>query len=295
MGLVPATGDGLRSALIGTFLLLFTVPLPAQDLDPRSYARIPVDLSIIVAGFSYLNGGVVTDITSPIQELHATVETPSLGMSRTFSLCGRTAQVFAALPYSWAQATGLVLGEGASTTRSGLSDLRLRFSVLLSGGPAKTVNEFSKAPRQLVVGTSLTIVSPTGQYYPEKIINLGTNRWAFKPEIALSYPVDDHWVLDLYAGVWLFTDNASFYPGNAIRTQDPLVAFQGHVIYEIQPQMWMALDMTYYAGGLTSVNGVNKADRLSNIRIGGTLVLPVGGEALGEACLQQRRRCSHRG
>jgi hypothetical protein len=266
----------MRPALYGLCMLFFTVPALAQDLDPRAYARVPIDLTLVLAGFSYLDGGVVTDVTSPIQELHATVETPSLGVGRTFSLFGQTAQAFAALPYSWAQATGLVLGEAASTSRSGFSDLRLRFSVLLSGAPATTVSEFSKVPRQLIVGTSLTVVAPSGQYFPEKLINLGTNRWAFKPELALSYPVGERWLLDLYAGVWLFTDNGSFYPGNATRTQDPLVAFQGHVSYELQPLMWMAIDMTFYAGGLTSVNGVNKGDRQNNMRIGATFLLPVG-------------------
>jgi hypothetical protein len=139
------------------------------------------------------------------------------------------------------------------------------------------VKEFPSVPRQPVVGTSLTVVAPIGQYFPGKLINLGTNRWAFKPEIALSYPVDERWLVDLYAGVWLFTENRSFYPGNSSRTQDPLVAFQAHVSYDFQPQMWLALDMTFYAGGLTSVNGINKGDRQNNVRMGGTLVLPVGG------------------
>jgi len=257
-------------------LMFLAVPLPGQDLDPRAYARVPVNLTLILAGFSYLDGGVVTDVTSPIQDLHATVGTPSIGVGRTFSLFGRTAQAFAALPYSWARATGLVVGEAASTSRSGFSDLRLRFSVLLSGAPAATLKEFSKIPRQLVVGTSLTVIAPIGQYSPERLINLGTNRWAFKPEVALSYPPDERWLLDFYAGVWLFTDNVSFYPGNATRTQDPMVAFQAHVSYSLLPQTWAAFDLTYYAGGLTSVSGMSKADRQNNVRIGGTFLLPVG-------------------
>jgi hypothetical protein len=276
MELPQATANGLRVGLVVFSSILFTSPVPAQELDPRSYARVPVDITFGVVGFSYLVGGVVTDAASPIQDMHATVGTPSLGVSRTFGLFGKTAQAFAAVPYSWARATGLVVGEAASTSRSGLSDPRVRFSVLLSGAPARTVNEFSKTPRQLIFGTSLTVVLPLGQYYPEKVINLGTNRWAFKPEIALSYPVDEHWLLDFYAGVWLFTDNTSFYPGNATRSQDPLAAFQGHVIYEVTPQMWMALDMTFYAGGVTSVNGVNTDDRQNNVRVGGTVLLPVG-------------------
>ena len=266
----------MRLLSCGLCLLVIPGQLSAQDLDPRAYARVPINLTLVVAGFSYLEGGVVTDAASPIQDLHATVRTPSLGLGRSFSLFGKTAQAFAALPYSWAHATGLVLGRDSSTSRSGLSDLRFRFSVLLSGAPAATPKEFPNVPRQLVVGTSLTVVAPIGQYFPEKLINLGTNRWAFKPEIALSYPVDERWLVDLYAGVWLFTENRSFYPGNSSRTQEPLVAFQAHVSYDFQPQMWLALDMTFYAGGLTSVNGINKGDRQNNVRMGGTFVLPVG-------------------
>jgi hypothetical protein len=233
-------------------------PTIAQDLDPRAYARVPVNLTLVVAGFSYLDGGVVTDAASPIQDLEATVMTPSLGVGRTFSLFGQTAQAFAALPYAWAHATGLVLGQDSSTS-----------------APSSTVGEFLKIPRQLVIGTSLTVVAPVGQYFPEKLINLGTNRWSFKPEIALSYPVDERWLLDVYAGVWLFTENNAFYPSNATRTQDPLVAIQAHVSYDFQPLMWAALNATFYAGGLTSVNGIKKNDRQQNMRLGGTFVLPV--------------------
>ena len=39
--------------------------------------------------------------------------------------------------------------------------------------------------------------------------------------------------------------------------------------------MWAALDMTFYTGGNSSINGVDMNDRQSNSRIGATLVLPV--------------------
>jgi hypothetical protein len=154
--------------------------------------------------------------------------------------------------------------------------MRFRFSWLLLGAPAASIGEIAKAPRKTILGTSLNIVTPTGQYFPEKLINLGTSRWAFKPELAISQPLGKRWLIDFYSGNWLFTKNDSFYPGSSVRTQKPLGSFQGHISYNIKPLMWVAFDCTFYTGGNSSVDGVKMDDRQSNSRIGATMVLPVG-------------------
>jgi len=264
------------SALIVSFLLLVVENSQAQDLDPRAYARVPVDMTLLVTGFGYSYGGVLTDPAIPLKDLEAKLESPSIGVGRTFGLFGKTAQVNAALPYAWAQLSGVVGGIPQSINRSGFSDMRLRFSLLLLGAPAASPGELAKAERQTVLGTSLTIITPTGQYLPERLINLGTSRWSFKPEIALSQPVGRRWLIDVYSGLWFFTKNDSFYPGNSIRTQKPMGSFQAHISYNIQARMWIAFDMTYYTGGRSSVDGSESNDRQSNSRIGGTMVLPVG-------------------
>jgi len=271
------TGLGVRcpgAGLIG--LLFFAASLSAQDLDPRAYAHVPVNGTFLVAGFALSHGGVVTDPAIPVTDINATVETPSLGVARSFSLFGKTAQAFGALPYSWAQVSGQVLEEARSITRAGVSDMRLRLSVLVRGAPAASALEIAKAPRRTILGTSLTVVAPTGQFFPDRLINLGTNRWAFKPEFAVSHPMGQKWLVDVYAGVWLFTTNGSFYPGSSVRTQAPMGAFQAHVSYNFQRQLWAAFDATYYVGGRTTLNGLLNDDRQSNTRVGGTLVLPVG-------------------
>jgi hypothetical protein len=247
-----------------------------QDLDPRAYARIPVRVTVVVAGFSYSDGGIVTDATLPVKDLSAKIGAPSLAVVRSFGLLGKTAQVSAALPYAWGKASATIDGEEQSTTRSGLGDMRFRFSWLLLGAPAATLGEIAKAPRKTILGFSLGITAPTGQYFADKLINVGTSRWAFKTELALSQPVGKRWLIDFYSGLWLFTKNNSFYPGSSVRTQNPLGAFQGHISYNIQPLMWVALDLTYYTGGNSTVDGVEMDDRQSNSRIGATLVLPVG-------------------
>jgi len=265
----------LYTYLIVISLLFVVEKSQAQDLDPRAYARIPVNVTVVIAGIGYSHGGIVTDATLPLEDLQAQIGSPSLGVVHSFSLFRRTAQVSAALPYAWGEASATVAGIPQSTTRSGFSDMRLRFSWLLLGAPAATIGELAKAPRKTILGTSLSIVTPTGQYFPEKLINLGTSRWAFKPELALSQPLGKRWLIDFYAGIWFFTQNDSYYPGSSVRTQDPLGSFQGHISYNIQPLMWVAFDCTFYTGGMSSVDGVEKDDRQSNSRIGATLVLPV--------------------
>jgi hypothetical protein len=257
-------------------LLLLCVPLSAQDLDPRAYASVPVNGTFFSAGFSLSHGGVVTDATLPLTDIRATVETPSLGIARSFNFFGRTAQAFGALPFSWAQVSGNLSEEARETTRVGLSDMRIRLSVLVRGAPAASLPEVLKAPRRTILGTSIAVVAPTGQFRSDKLINLGTNRWAFKPEFAVSQPLGQRWLLDIYAALWLFTANDSFYPGTSRRTQAPVGAFQTHVSYNIRRQLWAAFDATYYVGGRTTIEGVRNDDRLSNSRVGATVVFPVG-------------------
>jgi hypothetical protein len=87
--------------------------------------------------------------------------------------------------------------------------------------------------------------------------------------------VDKQWFIDLYAGVWLFTNNNSFYPGTSLRSQDPLIALQTHISYNFNPLMWAAVDITYYTGGQSSVNDVYNDDRQNNSRLGLTFNFPV--------------------
>lgn len=265
----------VQALLFIVIILSFTITLSAQDLDPRAYVRVPIDMTVLVAGFGYTYGSVVLDPTSPIQDLEAKVETPMLGIGRTFSLFGLTSQAFIALPYSWAQISGKVLGTDSSATRNGLGDMRFRISTLLFGAPAVTREEFAKSLPQTILGASLTIIAPTGQNFSDKLINIGTNRWSFKPELGLSYVISDRWFIDLYAGVWFFTNNNSFYPGTSVRSQEPLLTFQTHLSYNINPLMWAAIDFTYYTGGQTSVNDFYKNDRQNNSRLGATFNFPI--------------------
>jgi hypothetical protein len=261
---------------VGILILLFNAnPLKSQDLDPRAYVWVPIKGNFFSSGFAFSQGGVLTDPSLPIDNLKASVQTLNIGYARSFNLLGKTATAFAAIPYSWAQASAVVNGQNESITRSGFSDMRMRISVLLLGAPATSIEKFAQQKHKTILGMSLNIVAPTGQYFSDKLINLGAHRWAFKSELALSQPIGKHWLIDVYTGLWLFTQNNQFYTGNSIRTQQPMGSFQAHLSYNIKPKMWFALDATYYTGGQSSVNDIYKDDRQNNSRIGATFVFPV--------------------
>jgi hypothetical protein len=273
MKIRPLT-DGLRNSLVLGVLWL-SVGALAQDLEPRAYSPSPVGTSFMGFSYSRLSGDIAFDPTIPLTNVHAGLNASAMGVGQTIGFFGRQAMITAGLPYVWGTITGDVGDTAGSVYRSGTADLKTRFSVNLRGVPAMTPRQFAETKhRNFIVATSLSMTWPTGQYGNTKLINLGANRWSFKPEIGMSYPVKKL-DLDLYYAVTLFTTNESFYTGQSVRTQDPLNAIQGHVSYTVKPRLWFAFDGTWYWGGAAEVNGGLPTGRQGNSRLGGTASLPL--------------------
>ncbi len=172
------------------------------------------------------------------------------------------------LPVVGGHVEGLYLGEPAAVDRFGLGDPRLRFAINLYGAPAMVPKAFAGYRQRMLVGVSVTVAAPLGQYDSAKLINLGTNRWSFKPELGFSRS-RGKWVFEGMAGVWLFTDNTDFLGGRT-REQDPVVALQAHVTYRFTPGRWLAADANYFTGGRTTIGGTENLDLQRNSRIGAT-------------------------
>jgi hypothetical protein len=262
-----------RSVSILIVCLCFALPARAQEMEPKAYSASPVGATFLVGGLSRSTGSVVFDPTLPISDVNARVNGVLLGVGTTFGLFGKLALVSVVLPYAWGDISGQVFEEARSITRSGLADSRYKLSINLRGNDAMSLREFVKAPRRTIVGTSLTVAAPTGQYDGTKLINLGNHRWAFKPEIGIAVPRGP-WDVDAYLGVWLFSANSDFFPGELTREQDPVVALQGHVSYTFKPRLWVALDGTWYSGGGSSVENAEPSGAFNNSRLGATLSIP---------------------
>ena len=255
-------------------LFLGTGGAHAQDMEPRAFSASPVDTNFLIANYTRITGSPSLDPSLPVTGGKATINQGTFAYDHTFDLFGQTASAAIALPYVQADLSGQVEQQGREITRSGLGDMRLRFTENLIGNPALTPQEFAQREPTTTLGVSLTILAPTGDYNSAHLINISSNRWAFKPEVGMSQPIGD-WFSDAAAGVWLFTDNTDFFHGH-VRGEDPLWVFQTHAGYNFQPGLWLAADFTYYTGGDTSIDGGAKHDAQAVSRYGLTLSVPFG-------------------
>ena len=249
-------------------LLLMPARASAQELDPGAYWPIPTGVNVLTVVNSFNWGDVAFDPAAPIDEASATIDTVAFAFTRAFSFAGRSANAAVVLPVIGGHVEGLYLGEPAEVRRFGLGDPRLKLAINLYGAPAMSPKAFASYYQGGIVGIGITVAPPLGQYDSTKLINLGTNRWSFKPEIGASQTFG-RWVVEMMAGVWLFTDNADFVGGRT-RAQDPIVATQAHVSFRFSRGVWLAADANYFTGGRTTIGGQQNLDLQRNSRVGAT-------------------------
>ena len=273
----------LRRIVLIAVIAASIVPACAQDLAPRAYIITPLHSNAVTLTWSYYNGGLDLNGAIPVKNAHGTYNVPVLSVYHSFSFFGRSANFTASLPYAVGNFSGEVLSRQRSVYRSGLMDFGARLSVNLYGGRAMPVQDFRKWKQKVLLGASLRVIAPTGQYDPAKLINWGINRWAFKPEFGYS----QRWgniVLDGYAGVWFYTANPAYYdiPTPQPQTEEPIGSLEGHLSYDASRfgrlkalRAWASLDGNLWWGGVTALNGIRNLDtRQTSSRIGATVSLP---------------------
>jgi len=242
-------------------------------MEPRAYSRAPVGTQFVLMTYGYQTGDVLTDASLPLKDVKVKLNTYAIGYGRTFGVAGRQASLALVEPYVNGTVSGVVFEQSEQVTRSGLGDIHARLALNLIGSPAMRAREFAAYKPRTTVGISVTLVAPTGQYDPVRLVNLSSHRWAFKPEVGLSKPLG-RWTVETAGGAWFFTANNNFF-GGAHREQKPLLSVQGDLIYTLRRRMWLSFNGTYYHGGQTTVNGKINSDRQSNSRIGVTYSLPL--------------------
>jgi len=257
--------------------LLLLVPVScalAQSMEPRAYSNLPVGMNFLLVGYTYSEGELGFDASVPLQDGRTRVQAMPLGYVRSLDILGNAANIALLFPLVRLKASASL--DGATEVErevSGLGDPALRLAVNFFGAPAMSAADFAGYRQDLIVGASLSITAPFGQYDKERLVNIGTNRWSVKPELGLSQALG-RWTVELATGVTWFTRNDELFNGNR-REQDPLYSVQAHVTREFGRGFWGAVSATYYEGGATTINGVPRNDRLAGTRLGLTLALPV--------------------
>lgn len=272
---------GIRFASAAALVLLLAPLVRAQTLAPRAYVVTPINSNAVTITDNFYSGGIEFNSTIPITGASGTINLIVPTYYHALSFFGRSANVTVGLPYAVGNFKGLVVDHEEQLYRSGLGDGIVRFSVNLKGGPAMKVPQFLKWKQKTLLGVSLLVQFPSGQYDPTKLINIGDNKWAFKPEFGYSERWGK-WVLDAYGAVWFFTNNPeffshnNFFPGAREQSQEPIGTFEGHLSRDIKPRLWVSLDGNFWFGGKTSLNGVqNPATLQKNSRIGATASVPI--------------------
>ena len=257
-----------------TLLASLCSPGVAQELAPRAYWPTPNGTNVLIVTYQKTTGDIVTDPSLPLTGVDSDIDYLQLSYQRTFSLAGRTAAMQLSVPYSQGETEGLLEGEFRRRDTSGLGDTKLRLAYNIKGAPSMDAAGFQalrNAP-QTIVGASVLIQAPTGDYESGKVINIGTNRWSVKPAIGVIWPLRPTWLLEFELGAWFFGDNDDFLGEK--RKQDPILSTEFHLIKRIRRGFWASLDANFYVGGRTSVGESKQANLQRNSRIGATVVFP---------------------
>jgi hypothetical protein len=213
------------------------------------------------------------DPTVPLENANIKTHGVLFAYARSIKIGSMSGKVDVNLPYGWLSGTADFQGQPASREISGFADPRIRMSVNFVGSPALTLSEFKDYRQDLVIGACLQVYLPMGQYDPDKLVNIDTNRFTFRPELGISKTLGPL-VLEFTAGAAFYTVNNEFYQDKT-RSQAPIGSLQGHVCYNFKRGIWAALDGTYYWGGHTTTDGVKGDDLQKNTRVGFTFSLPV--------------------
>ncbi len=260
--------------LLGLLLLAVAVPAGAQSLDPRSFVNTPVGINFASLTYGYSTGNVLFDAALALENAELEIHGPTAGYARALDLWGMSGKFDAALGMACADGQAEQNGEILTRHVCGLSDPTAHFSVNFLGAPALPLSQFPTYRQNFLVGAGLRVTAPLGQYDPSRLVNIGTNRWSFKPELGVSKAIGRLTLEAIFAATF-FTDNTDFMDGNT-QAQEGLYSGQLNAIWTARSGIWGGVGAIYYAGGETRVNSGAPSTMQENSRVGAVLVFPIG-------------------
>jgi hypothetical protein len=255
-------------------LLAWSPSAAAQELSPRAYWPAPTGTGLFFAGYGYQTGDIVTNPALPIVDVDSRIHKLALGYQKTLDLWGRTTNFRVEVPWADGTTDGMVEGLDQRREVSGLGDVSATLSVNLTGAPAMDREAFQafRAKPQAILAASLKVLAPTGQYDEDRLVNIGTNRWAVRARLGYIQPLPGKWLMELSLGSWFFQDNDDFL-GQTL-SQEPLIAVDASLVHRFGPGFWASLDGTFYFGGRTDIEDVGRADFQRNSRVGLSVAYP---------------------
>ena len=229
----------------------------AQDLEPRRWTHLPLGLNVLGTGAGWTTGDITLDPVLHIDEGEVEMYTLAASYIRSFEFLGKSSRIDVRLPYANARWQGVRDGVMVHTRRHGFMDPRIRFAMDLYGAPPLRGQEYmtyvGSHPVNTIVGVALSVSPPWGEYYPDRLINLGYNRWVVRPQLGVLHQRGP-WQFELTGTVSFYGDNDEFFGGTDLQ-QDPLGFIEGHVIRTFARGRWASFSAGYTYGGESEING----------------------------------------
>jgi hypothetical protein len=254
------------------FVLVFAASAiaGAQELEPRRWSHLPVGGNFHGVGYAYADGDLSFEPVLQLEDVTVELHTAAIKYTRSFDLLGFSARLDLAGAYQDGTWRGKLAGDPRKVSRHGWADPVARFAVNLYGAPPLKGKAFAEYRASLetetIVGVGLAVQFPLGQYFDDKLINLGSNRFTIRPQLGVIHN-RGKWGFELTGSTWIYTDNDDFFGGNKLEN-DPLYTIQGHVVHHFLPSLWASGSFGYGIGQESTVSGDHKDDRKENVVFG---------------------------
>ena len=259
--------DSLKTLWSFAILLLVYQNACAQDIEPRRWSPIPLGTHILGAGYSYTSGDVFFDPLLQAENVKVRAHSLVVKYVQPIRIGKKLGTVSMLIPFSSGDWDGFLSGVPTGINRTGFADPRFRFSVLLAGPPAGNASEVQQYRLENTtdtsVGVSLAISVPLGEYFADKLINLGSNRFIFRPQVGMIH-YWGKWSFELTGSVFLYTRNPDFF-NETRRDQRPTFALQSHLVKQLRKGGWLSLGAGYGLGGESLINRQPNGDFRSNL------------------------------
>ena len=250
-------------------LITYGLVSPCQALEPvpHQWSHLPKGMNFAGVGYAYTEADISIDPVLNIEDVEMELHTWVGKYIHTFEVFDKSTRIDITQAYQEGRWTGLLNGKSAKVTRRGFSDTFLRFATNLYGAPPLNVKEYAAYRKNLdtetIVGLGLVIRLPTGEYMDDKLINLGQNRFVFRPQLGVLQKWGK-WTAELTGEVAIYTNNNDFFNGNRLE-QEPLYIIHGHLIHTFRPGLWAGVSVGYDYGGESRINEIDKNDRRQDI------------------------------
>jgi hypothetical protein len=278
---------GLRARGVATVLAqLLCGTASAQDDGARTYWKAMEGTNIVA--FQYLPfagdtfGSQVFDpvhYTYPVSRVQANLVMLTYG--RHFTFLGQpsvfsTSLMGGNLDVESSQSP-LGLGPAADFQQGahGFGDPNAQLSVNLAGAPAiKSFYHISKYEPKAVLDIAVMGAFPIGEYDPDKVVNLGLNRWWTRVALPFTYHLGPfvpgyRASVEIIPSVMLFGSNDDVL-GHTL-ANDPLYQLEAHVTRDFTARFFSSVDVLYRHGALSEIDGSEVAGELDILSAGFTL------------------------